>query len=61
MYVVGRNFYGRFLPQLREVAGADAEALIESHIGSLEQHAWLKSPEKTSPILGVGRPWNPDD
>ncbi len=29
MYVVGRNFYSRFLPQLREVAGADAEALIE--------------------------------
>ncbi|MCB1792566.1 MAG: hypothetical protein KDJ24_19820 [Gammaproteobacteria bacterium] len=54
MYVVGRNFYGRFLPQLRAVAGADADALIAEHIGSLPEHAWLKSPQKASPILGVG-------
>ena len=56
IYVVGRNFYGRFLPQLREVAGADADALIERHIGSLKQHAWLKAPNRGSPLLGVGRP-----
>lgn len=56
MYVVGRNFYSRFLPQVREVAGREAgDALIEEHIGSLQQHRWLKSPQKGSPILGVGQ------
>ncbi|MCB1784798.1 MAG: hypothetical protein H6955_21280 [Chromatiaceae bacterium] len=54
MYVVGRNFYSRFLPQVREVAGDDADALIDRHIGSSAEHSWLKSPNKASPILGVG-------
>lgn len=61
MYLVARNFYSRFLPQLREVAGADADALLERHVGSLQQHAWLKDPNKASPILGVGRPWTADE
>ena len=56
MYVVGRNFYSRFLPQVREVAGKEnAEALIEKYIDSNERHAWLKEPGKGSPILGVGQ------
>ena len=56
MYVVGRNFYSRFLPQVREVAGSDAAGILERHLGSVEQHQWLKAPEKGSPILGVGNP-----
>ena len=56
MYVVGRNFYSRFLPQVHEVAGSDAAAILERHLGSVEQHQWLKAPEKGSPILGVGNP-----
>ena len=51
MYLVARNFYSRFLPQVRELNG---EELIEKHIGDSEQHAWLKSPELDSPILGLG-------
>lgn len=56
MYVVSRNFYSRFLPQVREVAGDAAPALIAQHVTSLEQHAWLSAPGKQSPILGVGTP-----
>lgn len=56
MYMVGRNFYSRFLPQVREVAGVDAEAIIERHLGASEQHRWLQSPNAQSPILGVGAP-----
>jgi hydroxylamine dehydrogenase len=53
MYVVGRNFYSRFLPQVREVAGEDADALIEKHLGGTA-HAWMNKPGQSSPILGVG-------
>lgn len=56
MYVVSRNFYSRFLPQVREVAGDDAAALIDQHVASLEFHAWMRAPQKGSPILGVGTP-----
>ena len=54
MYVVGRNFYSRFVPQLRAVAGSQADDIIERHLGSVAQHAWLKAPDKGSPILGLG-------
>lgn len=58
MYVVSRNFYARFLPQVRAVAGAAADGLIAKYVEARPEHAWLKSPGKHSPILGVGRPWN---
>ncbi|MCU0833746.1 MAG: hypothetical protein MUC77_04810 [Chromatiaceae bacterium] len=54
MYLVGRNFYSRFLPQVREVAGADAQAIIDRHVGSSEQHQWLNRPGELNPILGFG-------
>jgi hydroxylamine dehydrogenase len=54
MYVVGRNFYGKFLPQVREVAGADASDLIERHVGSQAPHQWLRHSDEPNPILGVG-------
>jgi hypothetical protein len=56
IYVVSRNFYSRFLPQAREAAGEDADALIREHVLDLEPHAWLARPNRTSPILGVGTP-----
>ncbi len=59
MHLVGQNFYGEFLPQLRELAGKErADALIEQHVTSLEQHNWLKNPDRPNPILGygIGRP-----
>lgn len=59
MHRVGQNFYGEFLPQLREVAGPErAEALIEEYVTNLEQHSWLKHPNNPNPILGygIGRP-----
>jgi hypothetical protein len=58
MHRVGQRFYGEFLPQLREVAAAEAEALIEQHVLSLEQHSWLKDPGQSNPALGfgIGRP-----
>jgi hypothetical protein len=54
MYVVGRNFYGKFLPQVRDVAGADAQGIIDAHVTGAEAHAWLGSPEQANPILGFG-------
>jgi hypothetical protein len=55
MYLVGRNFYSRFLPQVREVAGSDAQALIDRHVANQDQHQWLRQPQQTNPILGFGK------
>lgn len=54
IYVVSRNFYGRFLPQVREVAGDAADALLDKYVHSQPPHAWMQSPGRPSPILGVG-------
>jgi len=55
MYQVGRNFYTKFLPQVREVAGEElGDALIKKHVTDLEHHQWLKQPGKGNPILGYG-------
>ncbi|MCB1724493.1 MAG: hypothetical protein KDJ39_12455 [Gammaproteobacteria bacterium] len=54
MYVVARNFYGRFLPEVRAVAGDGADALIAKHVQDLPENEWLKHPERGSPLLGVG-------
>jgi len=53
MYVVGSKFYGKFLPEVREVAGSAGEEIVQRHIGALEQHAWLARPDQVSPILGL--------
>jgi hypothetical protein len=55
MYVVGRNFYGKFLPEVRGVAGAQADALIEKHVASQDRHGWLKDTDASNPILGFGK------
>ena len=54
MYLVGRNFYSKFLPQVREAAGADAEAIIERHVTSGQLHQWLRDTTRGNPILGFG-------
>jgi hydroxylamine dehydrogenase len=54
MYLVGRNFYGRFLPQVRDVAGVAAADIIQRHVGSQAAHQWLKEPDASNPILGFG-------
>jgi hypothetical protein len=59
MHLVAQNFYGQFLPQVRELAGEEkANALIEEHVTSLEQHSWLNNPSNSNPALGygIGRP-----
>lgn len=57
MYVVGRNFYSRFLPQVRDTAGQEiGDALIEQFLGESDKHAWMKEPGKGNPILGVVQP-----
>ncbi len=55
MYLVGRNFYGRFLPEARAVAGEQAAQAVDPHLGE-EHHGWLKRPEAANPILGIGTP-----
>jgi len=54
MYLVGRNFYGRFLPEVRAAAGAEAGGIIERHVGSQELHGWLRDADLGNPILGFG-------
>lgn len=55
IYEVGRNFYTKFLPQVREVAGKErGDELIKEHVKGLAAHQWLKQPGKGNPILGYG-------
>jgi len=55
MYLVGRNFYTKFLPQVKEVAGKEAEQIIKKYVTDNEEHhGWLKQPNKLNPILGFG-------
>jgi hypothetical protein len=59
MYLVGRNFYSRFLPQVRELAGREkGDAIIQRHLKDVAGHAWLAQPQRSSPILGY-RPAQP--
>jgi len=52
MYLVGRNFYSRFLPQARTVAGARAAELVDAVLANNPHHAWLSPSQHTNPILG---------
>ncbi len=52
MYLVGRNFYSRFLPQAREVAGDQAAEIIDPILAASGQHAWLNETAQGNPILG---------
>ncbi len=53
MYLVGRNFYSRFLPEARELAGDQAAQIIDAHLSG-EGHQWLGDPQQRNPILGFG-------
>jgi hydroxylamine dehydrogenase len=55
MYVVGRNFYARFLPEARTIAGERADELVDAVIGAVDSHQWLNDPGQSSPILGFAR------
>jgi hypothetical protein len=54
MYLVGRNFYSKFLPQVREAAGEDAAAIIGQHVDEGALHQWRQDPSQANPILGFG-------
>jgi hypothetical protein len=54
MYLVGRNFYSKFLPGVREVAGDDAHELIERIVGGNPLHQWIQNPNLGNPILRLG-------
>ncbi len=53
MYVVGRNFYSRFLPQVRAVAGDQADEILSTHLDQAVGHEWLSEPDRPNPILGI--------
>lgn len=56
LYLVSRNFYSRFLPQIKEVAGKDGETLIKQYVTDVEEHhGWLSKPQAGNPILGFGQ------
>lgn len=50
MYLVGRNFYAHFLPQVRSLEGG--QAIIQKHLAEASGHAWLNNSQKGNPILG---------
>ncbi len=52
MYLVGRNFYSRFLPQAREVAGEQAAEIIDPVLAASGRHEWLNETAQGNPILG---------
>lgn len=52
MYLVGRNFYSKFLPAARAVAGERAAELVDAHLQAGGHHAWLEHPQQSNPILG---------
>ena len=54
MYLVSRNFYGKFLPEARQEAGAGAQAILDRHLTDASGHGWLAQPDWTNPILGFG-------
>jgi len=56
MYLVGRNFYSRFLPQARAVAGAQAAEIVDARLQDSEHHEWLAAPMQHNPILGYTPP-----
>ena len=56
MYLVSRNFYGRFLPQVREVAGEAGRAIVERHLNDKEAHRWLSQPDRAHALLRAGAP-----
>jgi hypothetical protein len=54
MYLVGKNFYARFLPELEKVAGKEkAQQMIAEHVRPVNHHQWLNHPQKSNPILGL--------
>ena len=61
MYLVGRNFYARFLPEARALAGDQAAALIDPLVIDQEPHQWLRDPQRANPILGFGQAEEADD
>lgn len=56
LYLVGRNFYSKFLPEVRKVGGSLGEQLITEHVTSNQlHHGWLSRPEVSNPILGYSK------
>jgi hypothetical protein len=51
MYLVGRNFYGRFLPEARALAGDQADQIVDAHLQGAG-HQWLGDSGYSSSILG---------
>ncbi len=53
MYLVGRNFYARFLPEARAVAAERRHELVDGLLEDQAPHRWLNQPDQVSPILGL--------
>ena len=56
LYVVGRNFYSRFIPQAREAAGESGRDIVEQRLSADGEHGWLAEPGTGSPLLGYPQP-----
>jgi hypothetical protein len=59
MYLVSRNFYGKFLPEVRQEAGPAAQAIIDRHLTDDAGHGWLSAPDQVNAILGFGTTYGP--
>jgi hypothetical protein len=56
MYLVGRNFYSRFLPEARAIAGDQAAEIVDAVLGDSTHHGWLADTSASNPILGYVPP-----
>ncbi|WP_342450132.1 multiheme c-type cytochrome [Thiorhodococcus minor] len=52
MYLVGRNFYARFVPEARAIAQQRSADLVDAVLADGGAHAWLGDSEQSSAILG---------
>ncbi|MCP3663931.1 MAG: hypothetical protein GY696_15815 [Gammaproteobacteria bacterium] len=53
MHQVATNFYGKFLPQVRELGNGRGDELIRQYVNESEYHEWLNNTQATSQVLGI--------
>jgi hypothetical protein len=56
MYLVGRNFYSRFVPEARAAAGAESMTIVDARLDAGSHHDWLNGTDRPNPILGYVPP-----
>ncbi len=61
MHEVATNFYGKFLPQVKELAGKKGDEIIKEHILESEYHEWLNRTQEATNVLGFTKESNDEN